>query len=200
MRLTRPSQSQATLSTLCPITENDPVRYPVSAALLAAMAFAGAPALAADNGIYLGVGVGASGLEYDDLDFDGDATGYKVIVGWRFLDWLAVEGNYVDFGSPDDTVLGERFKADADALSVSALVFLPLGPVDLFGRVGAVNWDGEVSSVSLGDFKDDGTDVSYGVGAQFRLGSLALRAEYEMFDLGDSDVDLISLGVTWTFF
>lgn len=141
------------------------MRNTIPAALFAVLALAGAPALAADNGIYVGAGVSAVGLEYDELDFDGDATGYKVIVGWRFLDWLAVEGNYVDFGSPDDTVLGERLEAEADALSLSALVFLPVGPVDLFARIGAVNWEGEVSSVSLGDFKDDGTDVNYGVGA-----------------------------------
>ena len=172
----------------------------VPAALLAALALAASPAIAADNGIYLGASIGASGVEDDELDFDGDATGYKVIAGWRFLDWLAVEGNYVDFGSTDDTVLGERIEADVDGLSLSAVVFVPVGPVDLFGRVGAVDWSADVSSVSLGDFKDDGTDLTYGVGAQFRLGSLGLRAEYERFELGDADVDMISLGVTWTFF
>jgi OOP family OmpA-OmpF porin len=175
------------------------MRNSIPAALLAAVTLAGAPALAADNGVYLGAGVGASGLEDDELDFDGDATGYKVIAGWRFLDWLAVEGNYVDFGSADDTVLGERIEADADGMSLSALVFLPVGPVDLFGRVGAVDWSADVSSVSIGDFSDDGTDLTYGIGAQFRLGSLSLRAEYELFELGDSDVDMISVGITWTF-
>lgn len=171
-----------------------------TAGLLAALALAASPAIAADNGIYLGASIGASGVEDDELDFDGHATGYKVIAGWRFLDWLAVEGNYVDFGSTDDTVLGERIEADADGLSLSALVFLPVGPVDVFGRVGAVDWSADVSSVDLGDFEDDGTDLTYGVGAQFRLGSLAFRAEYELFELGDSDVDMISVGVTWTFF
>jgi hypothetical protein len=38
------------------------------------------------------------------------------------------------------------------------------------------------------------------VGAQFRVWSLALRAEYERFDISDADeVDMISVGVTWTF-
>ncbi|MCU0977195.1 MAG: outer membrane beta-barrel protein [Steroidobacteraceae bacterium] len=176
------------------------MRKSVPAGLLVALALAASPAIAADNGIYLGAGVGASGIEDDEVDFDADATGYKVIAGWRFLDWLAVEGNYVDFGSADDTVLDERIEAEADGLSLSALVFLPIGPVDLFGRVGVVDWSADVSSVSFGDFDDDGTDLTYGVGAQFRLGSLGLRAEYERFELGDSDVDMISVGVTWTFF
>jgi hypothetical protein len=37
------------------------------------------------------------------------------------------------------------------------------------------------------------------VGAQFRVWSLSLRAEYEVFDIEDVDVDMISVGVTWTF-
>ena len=72
----------------------------------------------------------------------------------------------------------------------------------LFARVGAVNWDADVS-VSGFDAGGgaDGTDFTYGAGAQFRVGSLGIRAEYEVFDISDADnVDLLSLGVTWTFF
>ena len=35
-------------------------------------------------------------------------TAYKLIAGWRFLDWLAVEGDYVDFGSGEDKVAATR--------------------------------------------------------------------------------------------
>ncbi len=43
-------------------------------------------------------------------------------------------------------------------------------------------------------------DFSYGAGAQFRVWSLTLRAEYERFDIGAPDkVDMISLGLMWTF-
>ena len=73
-------------------------------------------------------------------------------------------------------------------------------PVDLLARVGAIDWDASISSPGLGSFSDDGTDLTYGVGAQFRVWSLSLRAEYERFDISDADdVDMISLGVTWTF-
>ena len=47
---------------------------------------------------------------------------------------------------------------------------------------------------------DDGTDLTYGVGAQFRVWSLSIRGEYESFDISDADtVDMFSIGVTWTF-
>ena len=159
-----------------------------------------APAIAADNGIYLGGSVGQSGAQDNSVGFDADATGYKLILGWRFLDWLSVEGNYVDFGSGSDNVLGSRVKTEADGLSLSAVGFLAVGPVDLFARAGLIDWSADVKSPSFPNYGEDGTDLTYGAGAQFRLGSLAFRAEYEVFDLGATDLDMFSVGVTWTFF
>jgi hypothetical protein len=168
----------------------------------------GVAAQAADNGIYIGAGAGQSQVEASEgvpeigsVDFDADATAYKVILGWRPLDWLAVEGNYLDLGSADDDVLGTEIESDIDGLSLSVLGFLPVGPVDLFARVGVLDWDAELSAP---DFdlrsKDDGTDLAYGVGAQFRVWSLSLRAEYERFEISDIDkLDMLSIGVTWTF-
>ena len=77
-----------------------------------ACAAVAAPAMAADNGIYLGAAVGQSGVSFEEtiedenFELDVDSTGYKAILGWRFLDWLAVEANYVDLGSGDDRVAG----------------------------------------------------------------------------------------------
>jgi opacity protein-like surface antigen len=179
----------------------------VVSAVAGALLFAATPAIAADNGIYLGGSIGQSGVDFDEslegenFSFDASSTGFKAIAGWRFLDWLAVEGNYVDLGSGDDTVAGRKIESDINGFSLSAVGFLPVGPVDLFARVGAINWNADVDVPSL-DFSasDDGTDLTYGVGAQFRVWSLSIRAEYEQFDIDAADtVDLISLGVTWTF-
>jgi OOP family OmpA-OmpF porin len=72
--------------------------------------------------------------------------------------------------------------------------------VDLFARAGIIDWSGNVKSQSFGRGSDDGTDLTYGIGAQFRVWSLSLRAEYERFDISDADnVDMVSVGVTWTF-
>jgi hypothetical protein len=88
---------------------------------------------------------------------------------------------------------------------VYGIGFLQLepAPIDLFGKIGVARWevDGSVNSI-LGRFtaSDSGTELAYGGGAQVRLGSLALRAEYETFDIDNSDgLDLFSLGFTWTF-
>jgi opacity protein-like surface antigen len=98
-------------------------------------------------------------------------------------------------------VLGEKVESQVDGVSLSAVGFLPVGPVDLFARVGAVNWNADLKAPGL-DVKasDDGTDFTYGIGAQFRVWSLSLRGEYERFDISNADtVDMFSVGVTWTF-
>jgi len=174
------------------------------AALAAGMA--AVPAQSADNGIFLGGSVGAAGVKADDsfdgsnFDYDAGSTGYKLIAGWRFLEWLAVEADYVDLGSGDDKVQGIELETDINGVSLSALGFLPLGPVDLMARVGAIDWSADLRAPGFGSISDDGTDFTWGVGAQFRVSSLAIRAEYEQFDIADANtVDMISLGVTWTF-
>jgi hypothetical protein len=179
----------------------------VLAASGAALGLCAMPTVAADNGLYVGASVGQSGFSEDEdvagerVSFDANATGYKAIAGFRFLDWLAIEGNYVDLGSGDDNIAGQRVEFTADGISVSAVGFLPIGPVDLFARAGGINWNSEVE-VPAADVRggDKGTNFVYGAGAQFRIWSLSLRAEYERFDIGAADkVDMVSLGVTWTF-
>ena len=160
------------------------------------------PAVAADNGFYLGGSVGQANLKIDDLsdgistaDFDADDTAFKLIAGMRPLDWLGIEAAYVNFGEPEDTVLGQKLKADGDGISAFAVGFLPTGPVDLFAKVGLISWDRKIG----GTFDDDGTDLAYGVGAQFRVLGLSIRAEYEKYDISDVDLDMISVGLTYTF-
>ena len=165
------------------------------------------PAYSTDNGIYLGASVGAGGIQFEDrfdgesVDYDAGSTAFKAIAGWRFLDWLSVEANYVDLGSGDDKVQGEKIETDFNGVSLSAVGFLAVGPIDLFARAGAIDWSADVSAPGLGiKGGDDGIDFTYGIGAQFRVWSLSLRAEYELFDVTDADtVDLVSVGITWTF-
>lgn len=160
-----------------------------------------APAFAADNGIYLGGSIGRSNVEIDDIggigaaDFEGDDTGYKLIGGIRPLDWFAVEASYVNFGEVEDTVAGTPLRAEGDGISAFAVGFFTLGPVDVFAKGGLISWD-----TQLAGFDADGTDLAYGVGAQFRLLGLSVRAEYEMFDADDVDeLNMLSIGVTYTF-
>jgi hypothetical protein len=43
------------------------------------------------------------------------------------------------------------------------------------------------------------TDFAYGAGVQGRIGSLAIRAEYERIIVAGGNPDILSLGATWKF-
>ena len=161
---------------------------------------------AADNGVYIGAGIGQATVEIKNigdtpLDFDGDDTGYKVIVGVRPLDWLGFEANYVNFGEPDDSVAGVRLRSEGYGISGFAVGFLSFGPFDAFAKGGIISWDSEITSPQIPEsLEDDGTDLAYGVGVQFRFLSLGVRAEYEIFDIdGVDDANMVSVGLTYTF-
>jgi hypothetical protein len=162
---------------------------------------ASSAAIGADNGIYVGGSLGQAQTKIEltsTIAVDGDDTGFKFIAGIRPLDWLAIEANYVDFGKVEERGL----EVEVDGISAFAVGFLPVGPVDLFAKGGLVTWDGTLGSNTFGGgrISEDGTDLAYGVGAAFRLGSIAVRAEYEIFDADDiEDLNMASIGLTWTF-
>jgi len=172
-------------------------------AISAALLLASSASFAADNGIYIGGSVGKANVDVDeDLGFelDSDDTGFKAIVGIRPLDFLGFELNYVDLGKPSDDVGGVDIEADTSGIDAFAVGFLPLPLVDLFAKVGVVSWDSKISVEGVQVADDSGEDLAYGVGAQVRFGSIAVRAEYERFEIDNlDDVNLISLGFTWTF-
>jgi len=161
-------------------------------------------AAAADNGIYFGASLGQANVEVENItvgstigDFKGDDTSWKLIAGIRPLDWFGVEASYVNFGEPEDRIGGQKVKADGDGISAFAVGFLAVGPIDLFAKGGLISWD---SKLARSGFDEDGTDFAYGVGAQFRLLGLSVRAEYEIFDAEDvEDLNMLSIGVTYTF-
>ena len=64
--------------------------------------------------------------------------------------------------------------------------------------VSVSRWESEASLFGASQ-KETGTDPVYGAGAQVRVGSFALRLEYERFDFDDDSADLVSLGFTYTF-
>jgi hypothetical protein len=174
------------------------------------LALFGTAAQAADNGFYLGAGVSQVKLDNVGEDFDTgnldefevDDTSWKLIGGFRPIDNFAVELNYMDLGDADETIAGAQFTAEGKAYAAYAVGFLPFGPVDLYAKGGLVRWETEARFNAPVGFRldDDGTEFGYGAGVQVRLGSLGARLEYEQFDVDNTDgVEMLSLGVTWTF-
>jgi hypothetical protein len=169
-------------------------------------------AQAVEPGFYVGAGLGKAGVEVNgndpnvgdisDIDFDGSDTGWKLLAGYRFMPYFGVEASWNDFGKPDDShdVLGVPVETEfeTDGFDASLMGYLPLGPVDLFARAGWFKWDIEANQSSGGGiaqrFKDNGNDLTYGVGVQgFLFNRLGLRAEYQVYDVsGVNDAYFLS--------
>ncbi len=175
--------------------------------LLAITLLATASPAYADSGFYVGGSIGTATLEAKDVDsdfdFDKDDFAAKQFVGYNidaFVLDLAVEGGYVDFGSPSETLLGSKVGLDVTGWDVFGLAGIELGPIGLFAKAGMISWDAEASVDGVKVASDSGTDPAYGVGVRFSLWSTEFRAEYEYFDVDTIDhASMLSVGVAWTF-
>ena len=157
------------------------------------LAGAGMAAQAAGPGQgYVSLYVGQS--EADDVDEDD--TSYRIGGGYRVNQNFAVEGFYIDYGEAEDSFGGIDFSSEADAFQFQAVGLFPVNPtVELYGKLGLAIWDLETCIGTLcGD--DDGTDLVYGLGAAFNVTqAVAIRAEYEIVEFDDVDIDTIMVGV-----
>lgn len=177
---------------------------------------AGAVAHADNTGIYAGGSLGQSKTDFDDDTlgdlFDGKDTAFKIFLGYRVLDWVGFEAEYVDLG--EVTLKGNQpgitgFRLEEAGFGAFGMLYWSPAPapVDLFAKAGFVVSQAHVRASGLigaFDNTDNSTDLAWGVGAQLRLDKLAIRAEYEKFNMdlggGFKSPDMISIGASWTFF
>ena len=170
----------------------------ISVALLGLAAIA-STAACADEGLSLGASVGYVNIEDNEpgFDFEANDTGYKLYANYEFTNKLAIEGGYIDFGKPEDVVLGLPGEIDASGWNLYGVGNLPLSDgVDVFAKVGVVSW--EADSIIDGILVDteDGTDLALGFGGRWQAGdALGLRAEVDWFDIDEADsVWMASIG------
>lgn len=156
-----------------------------------------------DSGFYLGGSFGSAALDVsrDTITFDDNDLAYKVLAGFNFgvipLIDLGIEGSYVDFGEASSReIMNDNVGITGwDLFGVGAL---NLGPIGVFGKVGRIWWNSD-SNYLQGILDDSGNDMGYGIGVRFQAGSLALRAEYEIFETSVADMGYASAGICWTF-
>ena len=195
--------------------------------LLAALALAAPAAAVAEGGGYVGLGLGQNTMQDwngGDLNIDGSVsntdaddsdTGFRILGGYEFNPNIAVEVGYIDLGeaTADGTSDGSGFFWAPGPVSVSAEVDgfdlgirgrLPLSEsFGLSASIGMLMWDLSASlSDSSGTFSgsDDGNDVFFAAGADFRFGpGLGLRGEFARYALDDIDMDSLSIALVYHF-
>jgi opacity protein-like surface antigen len=215
---------------MCAMTVAMP-RTIVSAVTLAAAGLLGTCAARADNadtvtpyvtpsGAYAGVGWGHFDLRLDNLDDVGEAVNsivhsgddaFKADLGYRFSPYFALEGDYMNLGTPSDGFQGVgangNYRLHLSGFAPFAVATLPLGPLELFGKAGWLYYNSDLrvnlnapgqqlleSSHSRSDFIWGG-----GIGATF-FRHLNVSAEYDGLRLENArNSDALWLNVGWRF-
>jgi len=189
-------------------------RWLVSFGLLAAAA--AGPAAAQDQGLYLGGSVGYS--QFKDsckqlpVPCEGEDTGVRAFGGYQFNRYVAVEAGFANLGKATGSgSLGPgaqgSFQLEVkEAWDLTAVFGIPVTD-RLSGLVRAGMYRARttlnVQQTGFADTHDGGTNsgFSYGAGAEFRLGNIGVRAEWQRYEnvgvasTGEDDIDVFSVGL-----
>lgn len=165
------------------------------------------------------VSVGVTGLSssLDDTD-----TAYKLQLGYKFTPNWAIEGGYVDLGQFEynaaftGPVAGSaNAKIEATGWNIAGVGTLPINDqFSVFGKLGLIDAKvkGSVSATgggatASGSASKTKAKANWGIGANYAFDKQwGIRAEWERFNklgdedtTGESNVDLLSLGVVLNF-
>ena len=168
--------------------------------LVSAIALCASGAAMAQQGFYVGGGVGQSMTSFNGTDFSANAannetltleknkTAYKIFGGYNVNQYFGVEGGFVDFGKPAAKFSGnagtDKVSEELSSWFVAAKGTLPLTEqFNLFGKLGVTQNKAKVSSSAGGTSASDSrSGVLYGVGAEYNVTKqVGLRVEYEDF-------------------
>jgi hypothetical protein len=152
---------------------------------------------------YLGAAVGQGKVAAQDADlgyrqFKDDHTAFKVYAGVRAASLLGAEIAYMDFGKASDTLGGTQARGKLKGIAAFGLLYLPLPvPVlDVYAKAGFAHLDTKITTGSVKLLSTKEEDFAYGAGVQVKLGSFAIRGEYERFANDGTDPALLSIGFT----
>ena len=163
------------------------------------------PAAAGAVEIYAGFGLGGKVAEgglaepVANLGPRAEDDSVKIYLGAGLGRYLGVEATYYDFGARSCCVglADAGYDASLDGYSLTAIGRLPREHFELFAKAGVLAWDESGTGISLaGPFPvaADGEDLIVGAGVSLRLlEQLAVRAEWERYELGGDSADAVWL-------
>ena len=172
-------------------------------AAIALVLLTGLSELMAQEGLYFGGSMGPSfinkkiaDVDLQDIKVDGNDLAYKLYGGYKFPAFLAVEAGYRDLGSVS-TDISEHNSSGWD---ISIKPDLSLGPLSIFGKVGAFFNNVQVTFKDPihPDINKHNTKLMFGFGLGLNIERLGLRAEWESLDIAkDSKVSMLTAGITY---
>lgn len=154
--------------------------------------------------LYLGGSVGSSFIETkptaignEDLKIDKNGFAYKIFAGYKSPKLIGIEADYRNLGTVKDKLLGTEFKSNVKGFDIFVTGTLSFAFLEVFAKAGYFFWSSELKGGNISQKADDG-DFVWGVGAGLGLGKLGVRAEWEMFNVGDLEsLSMLSAGITY---
>ena len=134
-----------------------------------------------------------------DCDPDERVAGGKIVLGWRFSPYVAVEGGFGTLGAEDQKSILRQTLTDkfgVDLFFTKLVGSVPVGArVKLLGKLGITNVDGNLSihterpvavPLGLNVSSESSTEALVGFGAEYNFSQkLAGRLEWERIDFLD---------------
>lgn len=196
-----------------------------SLVILALVSSSAVMAADGNSGWYVGASAGQSNTNVDTagiksgvenlgltgvvVSVDDTTTSWKLFAGYQLNQYLGFEAAYVNLGEITGSVTTNelvpiRVSASPYATVVSVVGSLPVSDAfSIFGKLGGDFWTANVKASASGyeaNDKSDGLDFAYGIGAKWKFNpNVGLRAEWERFQMKDTDSDMWSLGVAYSF-
>ena len=156
-------------------------------------------------GAYVGASLGQSDSTVvgGASSASGDDSSWKIMGGYTFMKFVAVEGSYRNLGGINDTIGTTSFDTKLSSLDVFGVGILPLGKVDVFAKLGFSRID---LSATIDDplfpvpitLSTNENELAYGIGVSMGFGKAAVRLEYETFDTPDT-LSMFSAGAVFKF-
>jgi OOP family OmpA-OmpF porin len=191
-------------------------KHEILAAIAAAALAMPALALAQSTGGYFGASIGPSKAKLwcsSNLPAgaalaacDPRGKGWKMFAGYRINRFFGFEGSFIDFDKSSLTATSggasTTVTARATALSAAAVGIIPLGDLEVFGKVGiakvkAQSRDATLAGTTFKLGKND-NEAHVGLGLNYRLTrEWDVRAEFER--IRDSRIDFFSLGIQYRY-
>jgi hypothetical protein len=161
-------------------------------AILTVLFLAAAPRLASAE-TYIGGSYGWANGHNSDFD-DSNGTGWRAFVGG----WSTIFGTELGYGKISGIHGRTLGDVDIKAWDASLLAGIPLGPLRVFARAGAVYSTVEAMNRSSNDW-----NYKYGAGIDTHLGPVGLRFEWDRYpiksEVVDADVDVASAALMFRF-
>jgi hypothetical protein len=147
--------------------------------------------------LYLGGGVAV--FQADAGPDEVELGAFMARAGFDLGPNFAVEAEgAIGLQDDDFTVAGTSYDVGIDnQVGGFAVAKAPLGPVDVFGRVGYANFS--IDDDSPGSTAPDGSGLAYGGGLNFNILFIRARAEYTRYEVDEGEFDSLALSALFNF-